>query len=147
MRKLTLMFIVVAFLTGGIFVGSVGAQTVTLKAVTAWPKTSTEFKAFTFFQESLDRVVAQKAPGQLKIQFIGGPEAVKTNDQVEALQRGMVDIVFTTNAYYVSLFSGTNERGLGIYKRPSQDERPLLSRKTRHPDSFPSVSQEAHSDG
>lgn len=103
MRKVTLMFIAVALLMGGVLVGFASAQTVTLKAVTAWPKTSTEFKAFTFFQESLDRVVAQKAPGQLKIQFIGGPEAVKTNDQVEALQRGTVDMVFTTNAYYVSL--------------------------------------------
>jgi TRAP-type C4-dicarboxylate transport system substrate-binding protein len=39
----------------------------------------------------------------LKINLIGGPEAVKITDQVHAAQTGMVDIVHTTNAYYVSL--------------------------------------------
>jgi TRAP-type C4-dicarboxylate transport system substrate-binding protein len=48
-------------------------------------------------------MVAKKYPGELKIQYIGGPEAVKTPDQVQALQRGMVDMVFTTTAYYLSV--------------------------------------------
>ena len=79
------------------------AETVTLKAVTAWPKTASEYKAFTTFTDLVEQMVAKKYPGELKIQYIGGPEAVKTPDQVQACQRGMVDMVFTTNAYYVSL--------------------------------------------
>jgi TRAP-type C4-dicarboxylate transport system substrate-binding protein len=79
------------------------AETVTLKAVTAWPKTASEYKAFAVFTELVEQLVAKKAPGELKIQYIGGPEAVKTPDQVQALQRGMVDLVFTTTAYYVSV--------------------------------------------
>ncbi len=51
----------------------------------------------------LNRWLPRNIPGELKIQYIGGPEAVKTPDQVQALQRGMVDMVFTTNAYYVSV--------------------------------------------
>jgi TRAP-type C4-dicarboxylate transport system substrate-binding protein len=79
------------------------AQTFTLKAITAWPKNASDNKSLNFFLESVEQQVAKKYPGELKIQFIGGPEAVKTMDQVQAAQRGMVDIVHTTNAYYVSL--------------------------------------------
>jgi TRAP-type transport system periplasmic protein len=103
-KTMALVLMAVVLMTGGLFVGPVsGADSFTLKALTAWPKTSTEYKAFSMFQESVEKMVAQKAPGELKIQFIGGPEAVKTTDQVEAVQRGMVDLVFTTNAYYVSI--------------------------------------------
>ncbi len=100
--------------------GVVFAQTVTLKAVTAWPKTATEYKAFTIFTDTVDQIVAKKAPGQLKIQFIGGPEAVKTPDQVQAVQRGMVDMEFTTNAYYVSILPEVDALKLSDYS-PSEE--------------------------
>jgi len=83
--------------------GLAKAETFTLKAVTAWPKTASEYKAFTTFTDLVEQMVAKKYPGELKIQYIGGPEAVKTPDQVQALQRGMVDMVFTTSAYYLSV--------------------------------------------
>jgi TRAP-type C4-dicarboxylate transport system substrate-binding protein len=96
----SVLFLFAAFVTP---YGLARAETVTLKAVTAWPKTASEYKAFAMFTEEFERMLAKKYPGELKIQYIGGPEAVKTPDQVQALQRGMVDIVFTTNAYYVSV--------------------------------------------
>jgi TRAP-type C4-dicarboxylate transport system substrate-binding protein len=83
--------------------GLAKAETFTLKAVTAWPKTASEYKAFTTFTDLVEQMVAKRYPEELKIQFIGGPEAVKTPDQVQALQRGMVDMVFTTSAYYLSV--------------------------------------------
>ena len=93
-----------SFLALGVVGGPVeAAETVTLKAVTAWPKTATDNQAFFIFTELVEQMVAKRAPGELKIQYIGGPEAVKTMDQVAAAQRGMVDMVFTTNAYYLSL--------------------------------------------
>ncbi len=104
-KRLVSMFCVVV-LAFTVFVAQYGiakAETLTLKAVTAWPKTASEYKAFTTFTDLVEQMVAKKYPGELKIQYIGGPEAVKTPDQVQALQRGMVDMVFTTNAYYVSL--------------------------------------------
>ena len=79
------------------------AETITLKAVTAWPKTATDNQAFFIFTDLVEQMVAKKAPGELKIHYIGGPEAVKTMDQVQATQRGMIDMVFTTNAYYLSV--------------------------------------------
>src|SRR4030066_417965 len=79
------------------------AETFTLKAVTAWPKKASDNKSLDFFLESVAQQVAKQYPGELKINLVGGPEAVKIQDQVQAAQRGMVDIVHTTNAYYVSL--------------------------------------------
>ena len=95
--------------------GIARAETFTLKAVTAWPKTASEYKAFTTFTDLVEQMVAKKYPGELKIQFIGGPEAVKTPDQVQACQRGMVDMVFTTNAYYVSLLPEVDALKLSVF--------------------------------
>ncbi len=106
MKKGLAFAFLVGFFVFATFVTQYGiarAETFTLKAVTAWPKTASEYKAFATFTDLVEQMVAKKYPGELKIQFIGGPEAVKTQDQVQACQRGMVDMVFTTNAYYVSV--------------------------------------------
>ena len=79
------------------------AEPIVLKAITAWHKTAPDNIPFLLFMETVEKLVAQKYPGELKINYIGGPEAVKTQDQVQALQRGMVDVCYTANAYYVSL--------------------------------------------
>ena len=129
MRR-TLMFLSVAVLLTFVVLCMGGepvkAETVTLKAVTAWPKTATDNQAFFIFTDLIEQMVAQKAPGELKIQYVGGPEAVKTMDQVQAAQRGMIDMVFTTNAYYLSVlpevdtlklspFSPMEERASGAW--------------------------------
>jgi TRAP-type transport system periplasmic protein len=116
-KKLAFMFFVVIF-AFTVLVAQYGlakAETFTLKAVTAWPKTASEYKAFTLFTELVEQMVAKKYPGELKIQYIGGPEAVKTQDQVQALQRGMVDMVFTTNAYYVSVLPEVDALKLSVF--------------------------------
>jgi TRAP-type C4-dicarboxylate transport system substrate-binding protein len=80
------------------------AEQITLKALNAWPKNSAEgFTSLNFFLESVEKQIAQKYPDELKINLIGGPEVVKIQDQVQAAQTGMVDMVHTTNAYYVHL--------------------------------------------
>ena len=106
MKKMIASLFFAAFLgvaTLTVQTGFVMAETITLKAVTAWPKTAPDNIPYQIFSEIAEQMVAKKYPGELKIQYIGGPEAVKTSDQVQALQRGMVDICYTTNAYYVSL--------------------------------------------
>jgi TRAP-type C4-dicarboxylate transport system substrate-binding protein len=96
---LVVMFMLILGLTG-----TVRAQAITLKALTAWPKNAAEGnQSLDFFLESVEKQVAQKYPGELKINLIGGPEVVKIQDQVQSAQTGMVDIVHTTNAYYVHL--------------------------------------------
>ena len=103
-KKLVFTILVVLFASGIVTVSpGLAAETVTLKAITAWPKNASDNKSLDFFLESVEQQVAKKYPGELKINMIGGPEAVKIEDQVQAAQTGMVDIVHTTNAYYVSL--------------------------------------------
>jgi TRAP-type C4-dicarboxylate transport system substrate-binding protein len=127
-RKLNLLdpMSTVLFVLSFIFIVSLvqpnGArgESFVLKAVTAWPKTASEYKAFTVFTDLLDQMVAKKHPGELKIQYIGGPEAVKTPDQVPALQRGMVDMVYTSGAYYTNVLPEIDSLKLTTYT-PSEE--------------------------
>lgn len=116
-RRLT--FLVVAALVTWVVLGLASgpvqaSETITLKAVTAWPKTATDNQAFFIFTDLVEQMVAKKAPGELKIHYIGGPEAVKTMDQVQAAQRGMIDMVFTTNAYYLSVLPEVDSLKLSV---------------------------------
>jgi len=114
-------------------------------------------KSLDFFLESVEKQVAQKYPGELKITLVGGPEAVKIQDQVHASQTGMVDIVHTTNAYYVSLLPEADAMKLtgfrpwksermvpGLLQRPARKEaRSLLSRKDRDRHPIPALPDQA----
>ena len=116
-RKAMWAGLVALFAFAAIFAVAVPAraETVTLKAVTGWPKPSSENRAFFIFTDLVEQMVAKKYPGELKITYIGGPEAVKSNDQVQAAQRGMVDMVYTTNAYYVSVLPEVDAYKLSEY--------------------------------
>jgi TRAP-type C4-dicarboxylate transport system substrate-binding protein len=92
------------------------AESYTLKVVTAWPKNTTDNKSLFYFMDSVERQVAKKYPGELKLNLVGGPEAVKIQDQVHAAQTGMVDIVHTTNAYYVSELPEVDAMKLSDFK-------------------------------
>ena len=81
------------------------AETVNLKMISAWPKTTVEYKALSVFTDLVDQLVAKKCPGELKIQYLGGPDVTKAVDQVQALQRGMIDMVFIASAYYTNVLS------------------------------------------
>lgn len=81
---------------------------ITLKAVTAWPKSTWEAGNFTKFLEIVKQNVDKKHPGELDIQYIGGPEVTPSNEQVEAARMGVVDMVFTTDGYYVSAIPEVN---------------------------------------
>ena len=107
MKKVLVSFCFAAFLLIALFTlqsgNVIAAETFTLKAINAWSKTAIEFKAWTTFIETVDQMVAKRAPGELKIQFLGGPEVVKAADQAAAVQRGMVDMLYTSGAYYTNV--------------------------------------------
>ena len=101
------------------------AKTITIKAVTAWPKSVWEVGNFNKFMDIVKDRVAQKYPGQLEIQYAGGPEVIPNQEQVEAARMGVVDMVFTTDGYYVSavpevnalsvsMLDGWEERAKGV---------------------------------
>ncbi|MFZ7112580.1 MAG: TRAP transporter substrate-binding protein DctP [Desulfatiglandales bacterium] len=98
---------------------------ITLKAVTAWPKTVWEVHNFMKFLEMVEEEVAKKHPGELEIKYVGGPEVIPNSEQVEAARNGIVDMVFTTDGYYVSavpevnalsvsMLDGWEERATGV---------------------------------
>jgi TRAP-type C4-dicarboxylate transport system substrate-binding protein len=101
------------------------AKTITIKAVTAWPKSVWEVGNFNKFMDIVKERVAQKYAGQLEIQYAGGPEVIPNQEQVEAARMGVVDMVFTTDGYYVSavpeinalsvsMLDGWEERAKGV---------------------------------
>jgi TRAP-type C4-dicarboxylate transport system substrate-binding protein len=101
------------------------AKEVTIKAVTAWPKSVWEVGNFMNFLDIVKDRVAEKYAGQLEIQYAGGPEVIPNREQVEAARMGVVDMVFTTDGYYVSavpevnalsvsMLDGWEERAKGV---------------------------------
>ncbi|MBN1106793.1 MAG: TRAP transporter substrate-binding protein DctP [Deltaproteobacteria bacterium] len=98
---------------------------VTIKAVTAWPKSVWEVGNFMKFLDIVKDRVAKKQPGALEINYAGGPEVIPNKEQVEAARMGVVDMVFTTDGYYVSavpevnalsvsMLDGWEERAKGV---------------------------------
>lgn len=62
----------------------------TLRAITAFPKGLAFSQSFLGFVD----MVNQRGEGVVKIEYIGGPEAVPQNQQTDALRRGIVDMQY-----------------------------------------------------
>ena len=121
MKKALLFFCFAVLLTVAVLTGPVSAaETYTLKAISAWPMSAVEYKAWTTWVDLVNQMVAKKYPGELKIQYLGGPEAVKTPDQAPALQRGQVDILYTSGAYYTNVLPEIDALKLSVYT-PSEE--------------------------
>ncbi len=83
-------------------------EKIVLKAVAAWPATAGETQNFLTFVDKVNTEVEKRYPGELEIEFLGGPEIIPSKDQAEAVRTGVVDINFTSDAY-----------GAGITKVPT----------------------------
>ncbi|MBN2033177.1 MAG: TRAP transporter substrate-binding protein DctP [Deltaproteobacteria bacterium] len=91
MKKAILSVVIAAFLV--VFSAPFGnAETLVLKAVTAFPKNHLNNDAVPIFIEKVN----QRSGGKLKIDWVGGPEVIKAFDQIQALKAGTVDM----NLYY-----------------------------------------------
>jgi TRAP-type C4-dicarboxylate transport system substrate-binding protein len=75
------------------------AQEATLKAVSAFPEGQDYTKRFT---DWIAKVNAQ-GKGVLQIQFIGGPKAIPSFEQGNAIKTGVVDIGLVPGPYYTNL--------------------------------------------
>jgi TRAP-type C4-dicarboxylate transport system substrate-binding protein len=101
--RIALIAGVVLALVGSLLPSLAAAEKITIKAVSAWPKTTYETENFLKLLEIVKAKVDAEAPGQLEIQFLGGPEVISNMEQVEAARKGLVDLVSTTAGYYVSV--------------------------------------------
>jgi len=100
---------------------SQAADKITIKAVSAWPKTTYETENFMKLLEIVKAKVDKEAPGQFEIQFLGGPEVIPNMEQVEAARKGLVDLVCTTAGYYLSVVPEADSMTLSRIK--SWEER------------------------
>ena len=82
----------VRVLTAAVFAVSLTAvcqaapKKIILKAITAWPKTVYESQNFLKFIDMVNQNAAKKYPGELEIQYLGGPEVIPNREQVEACE-------------------------------------------------------------
>lgn len=119
MTRVRSVFLAVLLALGLVGLSSLSApaaDTYTLKAVSAWPKSVYEVQNFLKFLDMVKENVAKEAPGQLVVDYRGGPEVISNREQVEALRTGVVDMVFTTSGYYVSMVPVVDAMNLTEYQ-------------------------------
>ncbi|MEI8265839.1 MAG: TRAP transporter substrate-binding protein DctP [Betaproteobacteria bacterium] len=88
-----------AALFGAIFAPMASAQAqqaVVLRGITPWTADYDLSNAYFKFQE----LVNARLKGKVTLTYLGGPEVVPPNQQVQALKNGVVDVVLGAAAYY-----------------------------------------------
>ena len=85
-------------------VGSSAAEEIVLKAVTFLPpeREKMQIKGGALV-DRINTLAAEKAPGKLKIEIIGGPEVIPSADQPIAVRSGSVDMALTCASFYQGL--------------------------------------------
>jgi TRAP-type C4-dicarboxylate transport system substrate-binding protein len=75
-----------------------------VRTVSAWAK-SAQFETQQFLEiiEMIQKEANQKYPGQLVIDYKGAGEVIPTQQQIEALRSGLVDMILTAASYYTSI--------------------------------------------
>ncbi|WP_338605535.1 TRAP transporter substrate-binding protein DctP [Desulfoferula mesophila] len=90
----------------------------TIKAISAFPKNHPHNLGLPLFI----KLVEEKSQGRLKINWLGGPEVVKTFDQADALRRGSVDmLLYNPFSFFKPLGAVFMCRGLS--QIPAWEER------------------------
>ena len=79
--------------------GPVQAQEVTLRLVSAFPENQFYVKRTVEWIEKVN----QEGKGTLQINFIGGPKAIPTFEVGNAVKTGVVDMGFSTGAFYTNV--------------------------------------------
>ncbi len=88
MKKILWLGICV-FLTLGLSTTNVWSGPVVIKAITAFPKNHLNNDPVQIFVDKVN----ERAKGKIKIDWIGGPEVIKTFDQIHALKAGTIDML------------------------------------------------------
>ncbi len=92
------------FLVAGLLTTSHAADKFTVRTVSAWSRAAQfETQQFVTFIDMIQKDADQKYPGQLVIDYKGAGEVIPTQQQVEALRSGMVDMILTAASYYTSI--------------------------------------------
>src|SRR5258708_33434662 len=90
---------ILAVALGALLPTLVSAQEVTLRVVSAFPENQFYVKRTVEWIEKVNK----EGKGVLQLNFIGGPKAIPTFEVGKAVQSGVVDIGFTTGAFYTNV--------------------------------------------
>lgn len=104
-------------LVAGLVTTSYAAEKVTVRIVAAWPRAA-QFETQQFMEviEAMQKEADQKLPGQIVFDFKGAGEVVPTQQQVEALRSGMIDMILTAASYYTSIMPEMDVMSLSTMK-------------------------------
>jgi TRAP-type C4-dicarboxylate transport system substrate-binding protein len=97
------------------------AETTTITALSAWPRTASETLQFLKFVKLFQAEADLKYPGEIKIDYKGAGEVIKNTEQVEALRTGLIDMVFMAGSYYTSIIPEVDIMSLST-KTPWQEK-------------------------
>jgi TRAP-type transport system periplasmic protein len=97
--KKTLFMAALAMLPALLPAGASAQQGVTLRLVSAFPENQHYVKRTVEWIEKVNN----EGKGVLQINFIGGPKAIPTFEVGKAVQTGVVDIGFSTGAFYTNV--------------------------------------------
>ena len=92
-RRLSLL---AAALAAGLAAGAAAHAEEVLRATTMLPRTLVYSQSFLGF---VDKVNAEGS-GVVRIEFLGGPEAIPTPEQANAVRNGVVDMIYGPASYY-----------------------------------------------
>lgn len=84
-------------LAASLFSIPAAAAEVVLKAVTAFPKTLAFSESFL----GLVELINERGQGKVRIDYLGGPEVLPPQSQVDAVRRGVVDMQYGPATYYL----------------------------------------------
>jgi TRAP-type transport system periplasmic protein len=88
---------------GGLAVASAQAQE-TLRALSMLPKPVAYTQSFLKFIDKVNPA----GEGVVRIEFVGGPEAIPTFDQPEAVRTGVIDMIYGPASYYPGIVPETD---------------------------------------
>ncbi len=91
-------------IAGGTIAPVYAADEIVLKAVTFLPTNREKMKIKGLMLiDRINQLAAEKAPGRLKVQVLGGPEVIPSANQPIAVRTGTVDIALTCASFYEGL--------------------------------------------
>jgi TRAP-type C4-dicarboxylate transport system substrate-binding protein len=87
-----------ALIAGALLAVPAAAQEVVLKAASNLPTNVINVRHFVEYVEKVNKA----GQGKIRIQMLGGPEVIPTNNQGNALKTGVIDVNFGIAAFYKS---------------------------------------------
>ena len=113
----TLVVVFAALAVGAPQAGLCDDKQYVIKAITSFETNNIAFKPMPQFLE----MVEKESGGRLKIDWLGGPEVVKTFDQPEALRSGMIDmILYIPTAYFKPILPVAEAKGCSMMTGPEE---------------------------